>query len=204
MSNRLTSSVLTLGAVAALATLSMAPAAAADQRICSYASKAEPQGAIGTAWHRLGGAQGPLGCPTSREFDENQSFEHGSISQPKGEPNLTFATYLRDGRIHVSVTSLGQAIPRYQVAVERNHGADTFWNFGGGTSATLVAELPEGTRNDFHVKLYPCQVSVSAFTAAALVCDRSGDSTAVSSPLELTMDPTSPHVNPTGAVALRH
>jgi hypothetical protein len=196
--------VLSLGAVAVLAALTLAPAAAEDQRICSYSAASEPQGAIGTAWHRLGGPQGPLGCPTTPQRDNRQGFEHGSIAQPKSAPNLTLATYLRDGRIHVSVTSLGQAIPRYQLAVERGHAPDAFWNFGGGTSATLVADLPEGTRSDFHVKLYPCQVSISAFTTAALVCDRSNDVTAVSSPLELTMDPTSPRVNPTGAVALRH
>ncbi len=192
-----------LGAVIALTALSLAPAAAADQRICAYAAAGEPQGAIGTAWHRLGGPQGPLGCPTSAQRDNRQTFEHGSIAQPKNAPNLTLATYLRDGRIHFSVTSLGQAVPRYQIAVERSEGPAAFWNFGGGTSSTLVADLPEGTRSDFRVKLYPCEVSISAFTTAALVCDRSEDATAVSSPLELAMDPTSPRVNPTGAVALR-
>ena len=204
MSNRLTFTVHTLGAVAAFSILSIVPAAAADHRICGNARGAEPQGAIGTAWHRLGGAQGPLGCPTARAFGGDQSFEHGSIAQPKSDPYLTLATYLRDGRIHVSVTSLGRAVPRYQIAVQRSQGADTFFNFGGGTSSTLVADMPESTHNDFHVRLYPCQVSVSAFTSAALVCDRSGDSSAVSSTLDLAMDPTSPHVNPTGAVALRH
>jgi hypothetical protein len=196
--------VLSLGAIIALTALSPATASAADQRICSYAATGEPQGAIGTAWHRLGGPQGPLGCPTSRRIDRSQTFEHGSIAQPKNAPNLTLATYLRDGRIHVSVTSLGQAIPRYQVAVDRSEGPTTFWNFGGGTSSTLVADLPEGIHNDFRVKLYPCDVSISAFTTAALVCDRSDDAAAVTSPLELAMDPTSPRVNPTGAVALRH
>jgi hypothetical protein len=195
--------VQSLGAIVALSALSLAPASAADQRICGNSAALEPQGAIATTWYRLGGAQSPLGCPTSPGRDGRQAFEHGSIAQAKNAPNLTLATYLRDGRIHVSVTSLGQAVPRYQVAVERSEGPTAFWNFGGGTSSTLVADLPEGTRNDFHVKLYPCEVSISAFTTAALVCDRSEAATAVSSPLELAMDPTSPRVNPTGAVALR-
>jgi len=195
--------VLSLGAIVALTALSRTPASAADHRICGNNAALEPQGAIATTWYRLGGAQSPLGCPTTPDRDGRQGFEHGSIAQPKNAPNLTLATYLRDGRIHFSVTSLGQAVQRYQVAIDRGQAPETFWNFGGGTSSTLVADLPEGTRNDFHVKLYPCEVSISAFTTAALVCDRSDDATAVSSPLELAMDPTSPRVNPTGAVALR-
>lgn len=195
------------GLCAALLTAGLAAPAAADESgdRCTYVRANAPQAQIATTWYRLGGSRGPLGCPSAPARAGSQTFEHGTISQPKNRPDTTVATYLLGGKLHISVTSLGQSAERYQLAVETaDDSAQRFWTIGGGSSASFLADLPEGTRSSFRVKLFACQENVTAFSSDALVCDRRDEATAVSAPLELAMDPSSPRVSPTGAVALRH
>jgi hypothetical protein len=194
------------GLCAALAAGMVAPAVAAENGDrCTDVTANAPQAQIAATSKRLPGARGPLGCPSSPARDGSQMFEQGTISQPHERPDTTIASYLLGGRLHLSMTSVGLAVPRYQIAMETADGSvRRFWTFGAGSSASFLADLPEGTGSSFRVKLFACQENVTPFSSDTLVCDRRDEATAVSAPLELAMDPSSPRVSPTGAVALRH
>jgi len=135
-----------------------------------------PYGLIGERWAQLGGADGPLGCPTEPEHDVEgrngraQSFEHGQvIFSPDQGGTMTVAAY-QDGGQLVAVwgSTAPNAYTSFKVSWDRADGTNLGEaHTGSGTSGSWSTPVGAG---DYRVRIAGC----IDLPVGGPVCDQEG------------------------------